>query len=106
MLRAPSAGSGRCRARAAGRVVKRGYPRASARRRPLIKVLRAVDACVAGNAILAAFADRHCPRVIEIPTTVSPVREVPRRTGKPRLVWVGVAANLQYLGLIADPLHR
>jgi hypothetical protein len=93
-------------ARAAGRIARRGYPRASARRRPLIKTLRAVDVCVAGNAILAAFARRHCPRVIEIPTTVSPVQEIPPRTGNPALVWVGVAANLQYLGLIADPLRR
>jgi hypothetical protein len=93
-------------ARAIGRTAMRGYPRASARRRPLIKTLRAVDACVAGNAILAAFARRHCPRVFEIPTTVSPVPELPRRTGMPSVVWVGVGANLQYLGLIADPLSR
>lgn len=93
-------------ARAVGRTAMRGYPRASARRGPLIKTLRAVDACVAGNAILAAFARRHCRRVIEIPTTVSPIREVPSRTGKPSVVWVGVAANLQYLGLIANPLRQ
>jgi glycosyltransferase involved in cell wall biosynthesis len=93
-------------ARAAARLARRGYPRASARRRPLIKTLREVDACVAGNAILAAFAHQHCPRVIEIPTTVSPVQEIPPRTGNPALVWVGVAHNLQYLGLIADPLRR
>jgi len=91
-------------ARAAGRTAMRGYPRASARRRPLIKTLGAVDACVAGNAILAAFAGQHCPHVVEIPTTVSPVREIPRRTGKPSVVWVGVADNLQYLGLIAEAL--
>lgn len=91
-------------ARAAGRIAMRGYPHASARRRPLIKTLRAVDACVAGNAVLAAFARRHCPHVVEIPTTVSPVQEIPPRTGKPSLVWVGVADNLQYLGLIGDAL--
>jgi hypothetical protein len=92
--------------KAAGRIAMRGYPRASARRRPLIKTLRAVDTCVAGNAILAAFVRPYCPHVIEIPTTVSPIREAPLRTLKPSLVWVGVADNLQYLGLIAEALSR
>ena len=92
--------------KAAGRVAIRGYPRASARRRPLIKALQEVDTCVAGNSILAAFARRHCRDVVEIPTTVSPVQEIPPRTGQSKLVWVGVGENLQYLDLIAGALGR
>ena len=90
----------------AGRLLARGYPRASARRKPLIRALRGVDACVVGNAVLASFARRYCSRVVEIPTTVDPLPEVPRRAGAAALVWVGVADNLQYLSLIADPLAR
>jgi hypothetical protein len=93
-------------AKLTGRFLTRGYPRASARRKPLIRTLRAVDTCVAGNAVLAGFALRYCSRVVEIPTTVDPVPQVPARGGKAALIWVGVADNLQYLSLIADPLAR
>jgi hypothetical protein len=93
-------------AKEAGRLVTRGFPRASARRRPLIGTLRAVDACVVGNAILARFARAHCDHVVEIPTTVAPIEEVPDRDVQPVLVWVGIADNLQYLSLIADPLAK
>jgi Glycosyl transferases group 1 len=88
----------------AGRLVTRGFPRASARRKPLIRTLRAVDACVAGNSILARFAGAHCDHVVEIPTTVAPIEEVPHRDHAPTLTWVGIADNLQYLSLIADAL--
>jgi glycosyltransferase involved in cell wall biosynthesis len=93
-------------AKQAGRLVARGFPRASARRRPLIRTLRAVDACVVGNSILARFARPHCHHVVEIPTTIAPLEEVPKRDVEPTLVWVGIADNLQYLSLIADPLAR
>jgi hypothetical protein len=86
------------------RVAVRGYPRASSRRRPLIKTLREVDVCVVGNSILRAFAERYCGTVVEIPTTVSPVVDGGQRRASDTLVWVGVADNLQYLGLIADAL--
>ena len=93
-------------AKGAGRLLTRGFPRASARRKPLIGTLRAVDACVAGNSILARFARAHCDHVVEIPTTVAPLEQVPHRDLEPTLTWVGIADNLQYLGLIADPLAR
>jgi glycosyltransferase involved in cell wall biosynthesis len=89
-----------------GRFLTRGYPRASSRRKPLIRTLRAADTCVVGNAVLGGFALRYSSRVVEIPTTVDPVSQVPARAGKAALVWVGVADNLQYLSLIADPLAR
>lgn len=59
------------------RLVVRGSPYASARKRPLERTLARVDACVVGNSILAHFARRHARRVVEIPTTIQPVGEAP-----------------------------
>jgi hypothetical protein len=88
------------------RLVTRGSTRASARKRPLQKALRGVDLCVVGNAYLGRFASRHCERVYEIPTTAEPLPDLPPRPAGPILVWVGIAENLQYLDLIAEPLAR
>jgi glycosyltransferase involved in cell wall biosynthesis len=89
------------------RLIVRGSPDASSRKRPLERTLARVDACVAGNSILAAFATRHARRVVEIPTTFEPVRELPTEGPKPPvLVWHGLPDNLQYLALVRDSLHR
>jgi hypothetical protein len=91
----------------ARRLALRGSTAASSRRRPLQRVLGTVDLCVAGNAVLAAFARRHAKQVIEIPTTVEPVAQLPeRRPQPPVLVWLGLPDNLQYLDLIRRPLER
>jgi hypothetical protein len=88
------------------RLLVRGSTRASARKRPLQQVLRGVDLCVVGNAYLGRFAARHCARVIEIPTTADPLPVLPAHRSHPTVVWIGVAANLQYLDLIAEPVAR
>ena len=94
-------------AKGAARLALRGSPARSLRRRALQRTLRAVDACVAGNAILADFARRHAPRVVEIPTTMDPVPERPAGPPEPPvLVWMGVPDNLQYLRLVARVLPR
>lgn len=90
----------------AGRLVVRGYPRASARRRPLIRALRMVDACVVGNSNLAAFARRHCHRVVEIPTTVEPIERVPEGRNASSLIWVGLGGNIRFLKILSPVLAR
>jgi hypothetical protein len=93
-------------AKKVGRLVLRGSPSASARRRPLQRVLPQVDVCVAANGVLLAFAERWARRAIEIPTTVSPVEAPPaERAFPPIVVWMGVPDNLQYLALIRRPLE-
>jgi glycosyltransferase involved in cell wall biosynthesis len=73
----------------------------------LARLLRAVDVCVVGNSILGEFASRYVRRVEEIPTTVEPVNHPPpNRPRLPVLVWMGLADNLQYLGLLKEPLTR
>lgn len=95
---------------AAKRVLRfavRGSTTASSRSRPLKRVLREVDACVAGNEILAGFARRYAARVVEIPSTVEPIDTVPAsRPDPPALVWTGVAGNRQYLELLRQPLAQ
>jgi hypothetical protein len=89
------------------RAAVRGSPRASSRRKPLIRTLRSVDVCVAGNSVLSGFACRFAPRVVAIPTAVDPVAAAPReRPDTPVLVWLGLPDNLQYLDLIRAPLAR
>src|SRR5438128_912912 len=93
--------------RQAARLILRGSPSASARKRPLERSLRHVDACVVGNEILGGFARRHSARVFEIPTTVEPVSEHPRcRPDPAAVVWLGLPDNLQYLELVKRPLER
>jgi hypothetical protein len=89
------------------RLLTRGSARASSRSRPARTLLPNVDLCVAGNSILAGFAERHgAPRVQVIPTTVEPLAAAPEKPARPTVVWTGVPANLQYLSLIARPLER
>jgi glycosyltransferase involved in cell wall biosynthesis len=89
------------------RLIVRGSPTASARRRPLARVLAQVDACVVGNAILARFASRYAKRVTEIPTTVEPVLAPPAtRPDPPVVVWMGLPDNMQPLELVRRPLER
>jgi hypothetical protein len=89
------------------RLAARGSATASSRKRPLVKVLGLVDACVAGNSILAGFACRYAARVVEIPSTVEPVESPPvTRPDPPVLVWTGVAGNRQYLELLRKPLEQ
>ena len=83
------------------RLLVRGSPTASARKRPLARTLAQVDLCVAGNSILAKFAGRYARRVIEIPTTIDPIDSPPRsRPVPPVLVWIGLPDNLQHLELV------
>jgi glycosyltransferase involved in cell wall biosynthesis len=88
------------------RLLVRGSPNASSRKRPLEQVLRQVDACVAGNSILAEFARHHAPRVVEIPTTVEPEQQPPAtRPDPPVVVWHGLRDNLQHLALTREALR-
>ena len=87
------------------RLLVRGSPTASARRRPLKRTLAQVDLCVTGNSILAKFAGRYARRVVEIPTTIDPVDAPPRsRHIPPVLVWMGLPDNLQHLELVRHAL--
>jgi glycosyltransferase involved in cell wall biosynthesis len=93
-------------AKRAIRLLMRGSRSASSRKRPLQRVLTQVDACVAGNSILAEFARRHAPRVMEIPTTVEPERQPPAtRPDPPVVVWLGLRSNLQHLALTRAALQ-
>jgi glycosyltransferase involved in cell wall biosynthesis len=97
----------RTRAKQVARLAVRGSLTASSRRRPLERALRYVDVCVAGNSILAAFAGRFVPRVVEIPTTINPAAAPPAEwPSPPVLVWMGVSANLQYLELVRGAIER
>jgi hypothetical protein len=89
------------------RLLVRGSPHASSRKRPLEQTLARVDACVVGNSILGEFASPHATNVIEIPTTFEPVREhsAAARPDPPVAVWHGVLSNLQYLSLVRDSLR-
>jgi glycosyltransferase involved in cell wall biosynthesis len=90
----------------AARLLVRGSPNASSRKRPLEQTLAQVDACVVGNSILAEFARRHAPRVIEIPTTVEPVQQPPAtRPEPPVVVWHGLLDNLPHLELAREALR-
>lgn len=93
-------------AKSAARVVRRGSRHASSRSRPLARVLREVDVCVAGNRILAAYAARHARRVVEIPTTIEPLDHPPHGEREPVVVWLGLPDNLQYLDLVRPALER
>ena len=91
----------------AARLLLRGSISASSRRRPLRRTLQHVDACVVGNPILGDFARRYAPRVVEIPTTVEPVAQLPAsRPEPPVAVWHGLRDNLQYLSLARPALER
>lgn len=92
-------------AKQARRIFLRGRPNASSRRRPLARVLREVDLCIAGNSELETFASRFARRTVVIPTTIEPLREAPRsRPQPPVVVWMGHPDSLQYLELIREPL--
>jgi glycosyltransferase involved in cell wall biosynthesis len=88
------------------RLLVRGSPLASSRKRPLERTLSLVDACVVGNSILGEFAGRHTSRVVEIPTTFEPLpmRRSPR-PHPPIVVWQGLLSNLQHLALAREALR-
>ncbi len=89
------------------RLVLRGSPYSSARKRPLERTLRAVDVCVAGNVVLADFARQFARRVTEIPTTMDPVPAPPEsRAIPPVVVWMGLPDNLQHLRLVRQSLEE
>lgn len=93
-------------AKQAVRLLVRGSRYASSRKRPLERVLQQVDACVAGNSILAEFARRHAPHVVEIPTTVEPLDQPPpKKPDPPVVVWHGILDNLQHLALTREALR-
>lgn len=92
--------------RAGGRVLIRGSASASARWRPLVRTLSAVDAVTVGNRILGDFAARYARRVVEIPTTMTPMDAPPAiRADPPVLVWLGLPENLQYLRPLRNVLQ-
>jgi glycosyltransferase involved in cell wall biosynthesis len=89
------------------RLVLRGSPHASARKRPLARTLARADVCIVGNSILGEFADHYAGRVVEIPTTIEPVDSPPlSRPEPPILVWMGLPDNLQHLELVRRPLEQ
>jgi glycosyltransferase involved in cell wall biosynthesis len=89
------------------RLLMRGSPSASARKRPLVRTLEQLDVCVAGNSVLSAFAGRHAARVVEIPTTVEPVEAPPLgRPPTPVVVWMGLPDNLRHLRLVRGVLEQ
>jgi len=59
-----------------------------------------------GNSLLGKFAAPHCQQVVEIPSTVQPLETLPNERDERSLVWIGIADNLQYLGLLRKPLER
>lgn len=90
----------------AARLLVRGSPNASSRKRPLEQTLAQVDACIVGNSILAEFARRHARRVVEIPTTVDPVQRSPAtRPDPPVVVWHGLLDNLPHLEITREALR-
>jgi glycosyltransferase involved in cell wall biosynthesis len=90
----------------AARLLVRGSPNASSRKRPLERTLTQIDACVVGNSILGEFARRHAPRVVEIPTTVEPDERPPAtRPDPPVVVWHGLLDNLPHLELVREALR-
>jgi glycosyltransferase involved in cell wall biosynthesis len=93
-------------AKRAARLLLRGSPDASSRKRPLVQALLRVDACVVGNGILGDFVRRHARRVVEIPTTVDPLPEPPAsRPDPPVLVWHGILDNLRYMSILRESLR-
>jgi glycosyltransferase involved in cell wall biosynthesis len=94
-------------AKAGLRLAARGSPSASRRAKPFHATLRYVDVCVVGNWILGEHARRYAPRVVEIPTTTEPIPHPPKQEArKPVIAWLGVAANLQHLEIVAGALQE
>lgn len=91
----------------AARLLLRRSIHASARQGPFHRLLGRVDACVAGNSVLAEHARRFTRRVLVIPTTVSPLCDASMsRENPPVVVWMGLPDNLQYLELVGRALAR
>lgn len=89
------------------RLVMRGSPTASARKRPLVRTLEGVDVAVVGNDILGTFVRRYASHVVEVPTTVEPVT-APSATSPnpPVVVWMGLPDNMQFLEIVRRALER
>lgn len=88
------------------RLAVRGSTDASARARPLARVLGEVDLSVAGNEILADYARRHAREVAVIPTTVDPLDRPPEAPRERVVVWLGLPDNLQYLEPLVPVLEQ
>jgi glycosyltransferase involved in cell wall biosynthesis len=94
------------------RLATRGRPDYGGRFRPLVEMLKRVDAVSVGNPHLARFASRHCPHVTVIPTVVD-AESFPVKTHSERLPvtigWYGSPDNHWYLGNLANvfqSLHK
>jgi len=71
--------------------------------------LAASRCVIAGNAFLARWAERHCPRVEIVPTCidVSEYPATPRRPGPELTIgWIGMGHNLYYLERIRPALEE
>lgn len=78
------------------------------RRARFARMVRAADAVVAGNAYLAAQAQRYRGQVSIVPTAVDPADYPHQATlaGDPVVGWIGTRINLMYLRAIAPALRR
>lgn len=92
-----------------GAVWKRPWPRSLI----ALRAATAADRVIAGNDILAEWAEQHCRDVVVIPTCVEPANYASKRSWEasatPRIGWIGTAATEPYLLDIAPALteiHR
>jgi len=78
------------------------------RRRRLVRMLRGVDAVVAGNAYLAAWARRVRADVAVVPTAIdlAPYPAAQPADGAPLIGWIGTHSTLMYLGALLPVFHR
>ncbi len=91
------------------RLVARGGRYYSARKHGLNYMLRHADGIVAGNEILAAYAQRYSRRICIAPTPVD-VNIIPMKRGgsqnKVVIGWIGTPYNLAYVENISDALRQ
>lgn len=83
--------------------------------RKMPALLTMATGAIVGNDKLAAYAKQFSPRVCVVPTVVDTARFVPNRIpvrassdhlGNPiTIVWIGLAYNLKYLGMLAPALR-
>ena len=79
-------------------------------KRRVAQSIAAARCVIAGNEYLAAFARRHNPRVVVIPTAVDTARYQPIASpnGKERVVigWIGSRSTVGYLEMLRGVFHR